>query len=97
MNAPLLELLSNWQSKAIYPSYTILENIMSLDKSPDCEFTSDIIITLTKDDLGCCPGKKRSCQQKNVYQTSATTETLAADLSKDKTVTEVFRSEKITQ
>ena len=55
---------------------------MSLDKAPDREFTSAGIMTRRTSGLGHRPGKKKSCQQKNIYQKSATTETSTAACQK---------------
>ena len=75
LNAPPLEPLYNRKSKAIYSLSSIHANNVSLDKGPDCEFTSTIIMTRRTSRMGRLPGKKNKCQQNNVSQTSATTET----------------------
>ena len=62
MNAEPIEPLSNWQSKAIYPSSPIHANNLSLDKGPYREFTSARILTRRASGLGRRPVKKKSCQ-----------------------------------
>ena len=78
MNAAPPEPLYNQQSNTIYPSYQICAKNLSLDKGPNREFTSAVIVTRSNSRLGRFPGKKKRCQQKNVSQTSSITETSAA-------------------
>ena len=68
VNAAPLEMMSNWQTKAIYPSSPICVNKVSLDKEPDREFTAAWIMTKMTVRVGCLPDKKRICQQKKVLQ-----------------------------
>ena len=76
------EQFSNQQPKAIYPSSPICAKNMSLDKSYDHVLTSAGIMTKRTSGLVHCPGKNKSCHQKNFSQTSATTETSAAACQK---------------
>ena len=77
VNAEPPEPLSNRQPKAIYPSYPIFTNNMSLNKELDHEFTSAGITTRRTVGLGRLPVKNKSYQNKYVSQTSSTTETYA--------------------
>ena len=76
MNVVMKEPLSNWKPKEIYPTSLIRVKNVSLDKCLDNEFTSTRIMTGNTSGLGRRPSKKKRRQQKNVYQKSATNETL---------------------
>ena len=77
-----LEPLSNRHTKAIYKSSPIFANDVSLNKGSNRDFTSTGIMTRRTSRLGRRPGKKKSCKQKNVSQTSATTGTFEVDHQK---------------
>ena len=58
------EPLSNWRSKAIYPSSPIRANNVSLDKGQDHEFTSAGIMTRRASGLGRCQVKRGSFRRR---------------------------------
>ena len=74
--------LSNRQPKAIYPSSPILAKKLSLNKGPNCDLAATGIMTKITGGMGHCPGKMKSCHQKNIDLTSAMAERLAAALQK---------------